>query len=410
MGCPARARVVLTALAGIPRANIPTVAGPEALEPRYVNHQLTVNRCLLAIRQACGVHPGAALCEWTADPHARVRYPVGRTWRTMHPDAVAELIVNGRRRWMYLEVDRGTAELRRYSLKLRRYSRFYLSGSWRRHYDQFPELGIVTTHRPRMLAEAEDALRSSSPAEGDALRADLTVAVTWEPTFLTDPSAAVWTRTFAGERREPMLSHDIDSGAQGPGHVAKSSSGIRPSHFPSSCGPQYYGNLDSQAHARVTSCGCRTPRAPSIRRGPAAGIETTGLREVIRVSNVGPTTRGEAVCVGCVGTPGWPRGRSRGQISASAYQTVSGSATEWQFETRRRWIAVGRGHSFTGGRTSVVTPGCGRWPPPAVQGISEGGRRHAPASPRAVGRCRDTCNAPERQTSAMAARQAPNGE
>jgi len=104
---------VLTALAGIPRTDIPTVAGPEALEPRYVNHQLTVNRCLLALRQACRAHSDAALCEWTADPHARVRYWVGRTWRTVHPDAVAELTVNGRRRWMYLEVDRGTAELRR---------------------------------------------------------------------------------------------------------------------------------------------------------------------------------------------------------------------------------------------------------------------------------------------------------
>ncbi len=111
---------VLTALAGIPGADIPTVAGPEALEPRYVNHQLTVNRCLLAIWHACCAHPDAALREWTADPHARVRYRVGRTWRTVHPDAVAELTVDGRRRWMYLEVDRGTAELRRYRLKLRR--------------------------------------------------------------------------------------------------------------------------------------------------------------------------------------------------------------------------------------------------------------------------------------------------
>ena len=70
---------VMTALAGIPRADIPTVAGPEALKPRDVNHHLTVNRSLLAIRQACCVHPGAALSEWTPDPHARVRYRVGRT-------------------------------------------------------------------------------------------------------------------------------------------------------------------------------------------------------------------------------------------------------------------------------------------------------------------------------------------
>ena len=74
---------------------------------------------------------GATLCEWTADPHARVCYRVGRTWRTVHPDAVAELTVDGRRRWAYLEVNRGTAELRRYGLKLRRYARVYLSGTWR---------------------------------------------------------------------------------------------------------------------------------------------------------------------------------------------------------------------------------------------------------------------------------------
>ena len=47
-------------LAGIPLAEIPTVAGSEALEARYVNHQLAVNGCLLAVRQACRAHPGAA--------------------------------------------------------------------------------------------------------------------------------------------------------------------------------------------------------------------------------------------------------------------------------------------------------------------------------------------------------------
>ena len=72
------------------------------------------------MRQACRAHPGAALCEWTADPHAWVRYQVGRSWQTEHPDAVATIEVDGRRRWIYLEVDRGTAELRRYGLKLRR--------------------------------------------------------------------------------------------------------------------------------------------------------------------------------------------------------------------------------------------------------------------------------------------------
>ena len=58
-------------------ADIPTVAGPETLEPRHVNHQLAVNSYLLAIRHACWAHPGASLQEWTADPHARVQYRVG---------------------------------------------------------------------------------------------------------------------------------------------------------------------------------------------------------------------------------------------------------------------------------------------------------------------------------------------
>ena len=44
----------------------------------------------------------------------------------------------------------GTAELRRYGLKLRRYAHFFLSGSWRREYERFPEIRIVTAHRPRV--------------------------------------------------------------------------------------------------------------------------------------------------------------------------------------------------------------------------------------------------------------------
>lgn len=207
---------VLSAVAGVPIADIPTIAGPEVLAPRFVNHQLAVNRCLLAVRAACRSHPRAVLNAWTADPYARVRYRVGRTWRTVHPDAVAELEVHGRRRWLYLEVDRGTAELRRYRLKLRRYGRFYLSGSWQREYTQFPEIRIVTAHRPRvrrMLAEVATAVHSFSPAERAALKAALVVAVTWEPAFLENPDAAVWTPIVAGERRAPLLGHGRDGGS-----------------------------------------------------------------------------------------------------------------------------------------------------------------------------------------------------
>ena len=128
---------------------------------------------------------------------------------------MAEIDVDGRRRWIYLEVDRGTAELRRYGLKLRRYAHFYLSGSWRREYATFPEVRIVTAHRPRvrrMLVEVEGAVQSFSRAQRDALMAGLAVAVTWESAFLADPAAAVWSCIFARDRREPLLANgDADS-------------------------------------------------------------------------------------------------------------------------------------------------------------------------------------------------------
>ena len=85
-GLSAQGAEVLATMAGIPLADIPTVAGPEVLEARYVNPQRAVNRCLPAVREACRAHPRAALRAWTADPHARARYQVGRSWRTVQPD------------------------------------------------------------------------------------------------------------------------------------------------------------------------------------------------------------------------------------------------------------------------------------------------------------------------------------
>ena len=126
----------------------------------------------------------------------------------VHPEEVATIEIDGRHRWIYLEVDRGAAEMRRYGLKLRRYAHFYLWGSWRREYATFPEVRIVTAHRPRvrrMLAEIEDAVLSFSRAEHDALVANVVVAVTWESLFMADPSGAVWAAAFAGDRNECLL-------------------------------------------------------------------------------------------------------------------------------------------------------------------------------------------------------------
>ena len=180
MVSPPRGADVLATLAGIPLADIPTVAGPEALEARYVNHQLAVNGCLLAIRQACRAHPGShppASGRPTRTRGCGIRW--GGAGGPCIPTPSQTINVDGRRRWINLEVDRGTAELRRYRLKLRRYAHFYLSGSWRREYTTFPEVRIVTAHRPRMrrmLAELEEAVRSFNRAEHDALMARLVVS------------------------------------------------------------------------------------------------------------------------------------------------------------------------------------------------------------------------------------------
>ena len=58
-----------------------------------------------------------------------------------------------------------------------------------------------------------------------------------------------------------------------------------------------YGNLDRQSRPEAACCGCRTPRAARIGRGPAAEIDATGRREVVRVTNVRATTRWEDVVV-----------------------------------------------------------------------------------------------------------------
>ena len=51
-----------------------------------------------------------------------------------------------------------------------------------------------------MLVEVEDAVRSFSRADRDALVAELVVAVTWKSAFLADPGGAVWRPIFAADR------------------------------------------------------------------------------------------------------------------------------------------------------------------------------------------------------------------
>ena len=221
----------------------------------------------------------------------------------MHPDAAATIDVDGRRRWIYLEVDRGTAELRRYGLKLRRYAHFCLSGSWRREYATFPEVRIVTAHWPRMrrmLAEVEDAKRSFKRDDHDALMAGLVVAVTWESAFLADPSGAVWTPIFAADRREsPLLAGGADAGPAASGSsarisVAFGSSTIQLRHSgcrirQARCGlTRHSAERRRRRTAGPASCGC------SDRPAHATGARGTcrlGVRSVTRFDRPGKPGR-----------------------------------------------------------------------------------------------------------------------
>ena len=208
-GLSARGARALNQAAGIPLAQIPYEADLGITEAYFINHQLAVNRCLIALWRALEAAEGHRLVRWNTDPHLRMRYRAGRGWQVIHPDGLAQVRSPVGDHWLFFEIDRGTEEIRRYELKVRRYVRFWRSGAWRSEFPVFPELRITTTHRARVArlrAAAEDALRSFAGLDSRVLNERLRIAVAWEREFLADPLGPLWEPAFGqGAARHCVL-------------------------------------------------------------------------------------------------------------------------------------------------------------------------------------------------------------
>ena len=208
-GLSAPGASALNQTAGIPLAEISYEAEGAIAEAHFVNHQLAVNRCCIALWQALDTVERHQLVRWNSDPHLRMRYRVGRGWQVIHPDGLAQIQSPAGEHWLFFEIDRATQELRRYELKVRRYVRFWRSGAWRSEFPVFPELRITTTHRARVARlrrAAEDGVRGVVNLDSRAVSDALQIAVAWEPEFLADPLGPVWEPTFSqGASRHNLL-------------------------------------------------------------------------------------------------------------------------------------------------------------------------------------------------------------
>ena len=170
-----------------------------------------------------------------------------------------------------------------------------------------------------------------------------------------------------------------------------------------------YGNLDRHSRPETACCGCRIPRASSYRRGPAAGIDATGRREVVRVTSVRATTRWADVVV-----VGWRMSERREvawsirircrRIEPSAGMPPNGGSRPAGAGSRRALAAHERAE---GGTSWFQDVGVGRSGP--VQRMVQRRKGPAPATPRTAAVGASPAAGPERQAWAVATRQVPDG-
>ena len=193
---PAGAQVLAQA-DNIPVVDIPVDPDVPTAQSVFVHHQLAANRCLVAVLRAARLSSRIRCCQWTSDPHSRLRYrPDGaRFWRSVHPDVIAMLRHADRDHWAFLEIDRGTQPLARYAAKVRRYARYQRSKAWLSHYPVFPALRVVSLSARRAAGIAELAADVMAQVDHDVYWAQcpsVYVAATAEAEFLADPFGEIW--------------------------------------------------------------------------------------------------------------------------------------------------------------------------------------------------------------------------
>ena len=193
---PAGAQVLAQA-DNIPVVDIPVDPDAPTAQSVFVHHQLAANRCLVAVLRAARLRSRIRCCQWTSDPHSRLRYrPDGaRFWRSVHPDVIAMLRHADRDHWAFLEIDRGTQPLARYAAKVRRYARYQRSKAWLSHYPVFPALRVVSLSARRAAGIAELAADVMAQVDHDVYWAQcpsVYVAATAEAELLADPFGEIW--------------------------------------------------------------------------------------------------------------------------------------------------------------------------------------------------------------------------
>ena len=209
-GLSAKGAGVLEHIDDAPRSEIPYVRDPEAFTPERARHQLAVNRCFIALWRSLQATAGHALVRWNSDAHLRMRYRDGDRWHVINPDGLAQVRSPRGDHWLFFEIDRGTAELRRFTRKVHRYAHFWQSGTWRSEFPVFPELCVTTSRRSRVarLRQAAATGLHDVAARGIwGMDQVLHIAVAWEPAFLADPMGSVWTPVLGDANRHQSLLH-----------------------------------------------------------------------------------------------------------------------------------------------------------------------------------------------------------
>lgn len=210
-GLSAKGARVLGDIDDAPRSQIPYVRYPEAFTPERTRHQLAVNRCFIALWRALAATADHALLRWNSDAHLRMRYRTSDQWRVINPDGLAQVRSLRGDHWLFFEIDRGTAELRRYTRKVQRYAHFWRSGTWTSEFPVFPELRITTSRRSRVASlchAVETGLREAAQDGTAGVRDVIRPAVAWETAFLADPLGRVWTAAFAERDQFQSLLHE----------------------------------------------------------------------------------------------------------------------------------------------------------------------------------------------------------
>jgi hypothetical protein len=116
-------------------------------------HDLQVNDVRIALVGAARGLNGAELVRWLHAADCYDRYAPGRSLR---PDGYFQLVHQGRLHACFLEVDRGTSDLRRWSDRVGRYLEYRDTGAYRERYglERFRVLtAAATPGRLRSLAE-----------------------------------------------------------------------------------------------------------------------------------------------------------------------------------------------------------------------------------------------------------------